>query len=386
MRNLLHFICCALFFFVSLEANLPSDITFLIADLKYNETDGVKICEVQQGSLSGFTGYDYLNGTKNYVENYVADYLLKWQKPVFFIKKNVPSTLERKLTEKGAFSVANMTQLFNHPLFLETATLEPDDPTNLADYGAIVIAAPKHIPSLTYFKDLYPGAIVLEAATYPYWIDKYKMTQLFTDDPVLEAVKPSWGLFPKIYTPTLAQEIAEELGGDRFVIKPRGSFLGNGIIFVTKDNLDAILYKLIEKKGELPLDPDTDLHFWYRENENSFIVEKFCYSDPVVAPHLDNKIFDGTMRAVILLTYQQGKIHIDFPELHWNLPSHSLQDKATFRQHHISLGQNGHYAHVSPEVQEKVKQQLSEALPRLYQRMLGLVETPQVIDACQTLQ
>src|SRR5438105_280604 len=80
-----------------------------------------------------------------------------------------------------------------------------------------------------------------DAASRPYWIDKYKMTSLFNNHPLLATIKPEWGLYPKTYTPTLADQIIQDIPSDFFVIKPRGSFVGRGVIIVAKKNLDSTL-------------------------------------------------------------------------------------------------------------------------------------------------
>lgn len=376
MRFISLFLSLALLLTTVIEAQLPSDLTFVIADLKYSEAEGVKICELQQGSLSVFSGYDYLNGSQSYVQNAVVDFLQSWRKPILYLHSSVTSGLARILEQRGALCFASLRQLCDNTWFNENAILAPQDPSNLNDYSAIVIASPKTITSLSDFKNMYPGTIVLEAATYPYWVDKYKMTQLFTEDPILEAVKPSWGLFPKVYTPTLAQEIAEQLGANIFVIKPRSSFLGNGVMIVGKDNFDEILYKIIEKKADLLLGNNNELYFWLREKQDSFIVEKFYPSDPVAVPHMDNKLYDGTIRAVILLAYHMGEIQIDFVEMHWKLPARSITEGGTLNEVHKSIGKTPHFAIVAPEIQDRIRQQLSEALPRVYQRMLQGTEVP----------
>jgi len=43
----------------------------------------------------------------------------------------------------------------------------------------------------------------------------------------------------------LAKEIIDEIGGDTFVIKPRSSFFGNGVIIVDKEELDQALKIMI---------------------------------------------------------------------------------------------------------------------------------------------
>ncbi len=356
---------------------LPADISFMIVDLKYSEAEGVKICELQQGTLSAFSGYDFLNKSESYVENYVINYLNRYGKPIYFKNGDVTNpTFAKILLQHGALAFNNMTQLYNDSRYTTLPTLSVKDPRSIDEYHCFIIGSPKTVSSLNSFRHTFPGALLLDAASYPFWIDKYKMTLLFTHDPLLEAAKPRWTLCQKIYTPTLASEIAEKLGGEAFVIKPRSSFLGFGVIIVSKEGLNELLQQIIERKEELMQADDKDLKFWATEPHQSFIIEKFCPSDPVTVPHYDHKQFDGTMRVVFLMNYSRGKIEIEFVELHWKLPALSLSETGTLTQVRKSIGKIPHFAHVTPEIKTKVERQLRKVMRRVYRRMLGLDPLP----------
>src|SRR5260221_13433107 len=47
---------CACFFNIVYTKEYPVDLCLMVADLKYNAQQGVKICEIQQAALSLFNG------------------------------------------------------------------------------------------------------------------------------------------------------------------------------------------------------------------------------------------------------------------------------------------------------------------------------------------
>lgn len=55
---------CVLFISeVKAASKYPVDVSYLVADLKYSQEHGIKICEIQHGILSRVTGDIFLRGT-----------------------------------------------------------------------------------------------------------------------------------------------------------------------------------------------------------------------------------------------------------------------------------------------------------------------------------
>ena len=65
------------------QTNYPADISFCIADIKFDGKN-IKICELGQGSRSRFKGYDALYG-KGKVWTAFWEYLAKFQKPFWIV-------------------------------------------------------------------------------------------------------------------------------------------------------------------------------------------------------------------------------------------------------------------------------------------------------------
>ena len=121
--------------------------------------------------------------------------------------------------------------------FMQCAKTPVSNIHDLAAYQGFLYINDGQLCAIYDFATRFPGIIVLDKASFPFWIDKYLMTQLFAQDPVLAGIKPKWGNYKKEYTPDLAAKILTDLACDMFVIKPRGEFLGNGVIITPKEKL-----------------------------------------------------------------------------------------------------------------------------------------------------
>ena len=220
------------------------------------------------------------------------------------------------------------------------------------------------------FEKRFPGMIVLDKSSFPFWIDKYKMTQLFAQDEVLSAFKPKWGNYKKTYTKELAMQIANDLGCEIFVIKPRGEFLGNGVIITKKNTLDDVLFYIITKEGSLAESSDPAYIAWKKDPFDSFIVEEFVASDPLLIPHLENKIYQPTMRVAFLLVYHNHQHHVHFLGGYWKTPFLSLDEADDFMYQNKDICEPPFYLAVDPHTMHIVQNQLSIALPRLHSKML----------------
>lgn len=94
-------------------------------------------------------------------------------------------------------------------------------------------------------------------------------------------------------------------------------------------------------------------------------------SDPVTAPHLSDDLYDGTMRTIAFMTYDNKIIDIEFLYCFWKLPKKSLQEEGSLTEKHKSFSRSSeNYSPVSPEFEEAVTSQLRQALPLLYRKLL----------------
>jgi len=355
-----------------IDAKVPVDISFMIADFKYNRKDGVKICEVQHGTDSTFYGDRFSHGEPGIIAGNFYRVLLRyhtqfWTTRVEITEKQIVNTLssapEWRMYKKIPF-------LEKDPDFQKLSNFIVEDPDDIQSYGGIVCLKIPHMHFCPYLLMQYPGILFLDAGTADYWNDKYKMSQLFSRSPNLAQFKPRWNLYPKQYTPDLADKIIQDIPSEKFVIKPRSAYLGNGVIIVSRENLDETLNYILHKKPSLNENPDKSYHYWYSDKHESFLVEEFIASDPIAVSHFDNQIFQPTMRAAFLLIYNQGQITIEFLGFYWLLPLLPLHSDASLIEKHKAHVIAPYFCPVDPETISEVKKQLNVALTLLYREMI----------------
>lgn len=196
------------------------------------------------------------------------------------------------------------------------------------------------------------------------------MTQLFAEDELLSTFKPKWGNYKKNYTKELAAHIAHDLQCDTFVIKPRGEFLGKGVIITQKENLDEVLYYIITKNGILADNKDPAYTSWKNDPFDSFIVEEFVTSDLIAIPHLENRIYQPTMRVAFLLVYNKQCHHVHFLGGYWKTPLLSLHEEGDFMHKNKDICKPPYYYAVDEKTMQLVQEKLCIALPILHKKML----------------
>ena len=155
------------------------------------------------------------------------------------------------------------------------------------------------------------------------------------------------------------------------MIKPRGEFLGNGVIITKRQNLDEVLFYIINKQGRLTQNEDPAYTAWKKDPFDSFIVEEFIASDPIIIPHLDNKIYQPTMRVAFLLVYHNQRHQVHFLGSYWKTPFLSLDDEDDdFMGQNKDICEPPFYKAVDAHTMQIVQNQLSIALPVLHSKML----------------
>ncbi len=377
----LFFLCLFCTFTLSAHPKLPVDVSILIADLKYSAAEGVKICEVQQGVLSIFRGQQVglphtsgnriLPGQDGKIISNIYQFLTQFPGPYFLTLTNESQwgrTATQHHPEWRLFT--NLLTLEKDPEFVARGTLMPKDPHNLFDYSGILLCNQQHISNCAAFHSHYPGFILVDEASRKYWADKYKMSCLFSKNETLSHFKPKWKAYPKEYHKKLANQIIQEIGGDRFVIKPIGAFLGDGVIIVDAQHLNETLKYILNKSNKLKKDKDHSYNHWFHDQERVFIVEKFASSDPISVPHLGGKLYEPTIRVAFILYYTNQTIHLEFCGAFYRLPKLSITEPGTLNEKYKDCSDKSYFAEIDPEVREKVQNELRVALPLLYDQML----------------
>lgn len=312
------------------------DVSYLVSDLKYSQEYGLKICEVQHGSLSSLQGDIYLTGGDGSIAPKLADFFDSFLLPKYAAGLIYPP-LKNALTAKGW-------------------SIEPSIKTLLKNSHPSIIYADFEIArNFQFYRHTYPSILFINAVTFPYWRDKYKMNALFSLNDELVPYKAEWRLYPKKYHPALAEEIQQEMPSDLYVIKPRSEVLAAGIIIVSRQELDHVLQTL-EKHP-----------YWSKNRDDSFLIEKYYPSDPLP---LNESLYDATMRLAFILQSNNGEMTYHLLGGFWKLPSSPLHSSATLNEKHISCCKPPFYAPIDPTLLHEVNAHLENAMLLLYDQML----------------
>ncbi len=354
---------------------LPADITFVIADFKYNERQGVQICEIQPGSASVFEAYDFLNNGRGLVPKMFYDLISRYQLPVWYFNREVYEKARHYFKIKGWSSIDNLHHLLADINFIIAANSPVINPGNLRDYHGIVYGRPASIISSVNLPAISPGVIFLDAALFPYFNDKYRMNSLLSSREISDRLKPQWNQYSCLYSPKLVQTILNDFSSPFLVIKPTNSSLGKGVIILDRNDLDKTLEYIFQPEDsrmDSELFNDPCYTYWRESGKENFIVEEFVESDPVYVDWFDNKPYDATARAIILLTYDQKNIDFKLLDAFWKLPIKSIADNGTLTEKHKSYGQPPYYFSIDPETSQKMEARLGEGLTEAYRAMLGI--------------
>lgn len=313
------------------------DVSYLVSDFKYSQEHGLKICEVQHGSLSALEGDLYLSGGEGTIIPKLACFFDSFSLPKYATGL-IYLPLRNVLSAKGW-------------------NIEPSIKTLLKDPVQAILYADFEIArNFDFYLKTYPNILFINAVTFPYWRDKYKMNALFDLSEELKSYKADWRLYPKSYDQNLAETIKQDMPSDLYVIKPRSEILANGIIITSSQELDYTLHTLLQHP------------YWSKNQDDTFLIEKYYPSDPIF---LNEVPYDATMRLAFILHYNNGKMTCHSLGGFWKLPSTSLQSVATLNEKHISCCKPPFYAPINPKLHQEVEAHMEKAMLLLYEQMLN---------------
>lgn len=371
MLRMILLLFVSIFYSVYAMEQYPADVCFMVADLKYNAKQGVQVCEIQQASLSLFNGDAFRCLEEESIHKELVRVLSLYNKNGWVVADRIADkNIVSALTNVGWQSLQDIIALVSDPYFMNQAKQPAADMYDLSSYQGFLYINWSDLSVIYDFQKRFPGMIVMDKSSFSFWIDKYQMTQLFAEDELLSTFKPKWGNYKKNYTKELATQIANDLQCDTFVIKPRGEFLGKGVIIVQRQDLDEILFYIITKNGTLADSKNPAYTAWKNDSFDSFIVEEFVTSDPIAISHLENRIYQPTMRVAFLLVYNKQCHNVHFLGGYWKTPLLSLDEDGDFMQKNKDICKFPYYCAVDPEIMQLVQKELSIALPILHKKML----------------
>ncbi|QQR49520.1 hypothetical protein IPF37_01595 [bacterium] len=371
------------------ENPIPADVSFMIIDIKYTDDQQVKILEYGDGCVSGFKVLDHTIGIGKVWEDF-WHYLKKFKLPMWYAGYyygRTPYIGAQTLQRYNGQMVPSLNQLKGNIFFKAQARhrINPEDLQNIHNYRGIIATRERSTKVIEKFKKTYPQFLVINTAAKNFVLNKKATDDLF-DEPQLAAYRPKRVIYPKNYTPELANKIINEIGSKYYVIKPINSGKGNGILIIKARDLDATLklilddYKPSAVSETYSYNPYVPLTtgYWRHDRNPNFLVEEYVSSKNIT---VNKKPYDATMRIIFTQHYHEGKIYTKFINAYWKRPIKALNESGTFREKHISKHAPNHFESLGLEVNandlREIYDILQPALPQIYWKMLTRYYNPQ---------
>ncbi|MBX9830998.1 hypothetical protein K2X40_03495 [Candidatus Babeliales bacterium] len=360
------------------QGYLAPDISFLFIDFKFNNGN-VKICELGASTHAGLTDSQvFVRGKQETMVspywNVLWPYLNKFTIPVWFVgwiaeKHRMTYHSFKALDGKRARSLKDLEK---KSLFQDQAKKRlPNNPSIQDHAGIIIYRRPKgeSYRDRKKFQKKYPNFLFLNDASRSYTA-KHETAKLLEQNG-LQEFKPGWHVYPKKYSPDLAQKISYDLPGDIVVIKPLKSMQSRGVNIIKKEDLDELLKLILEDHHTIPLSAHRSLSHWKRDKSDSFIVEEFATSHLITR---EKRRYQPTMRIVFGLTNNTGIISLTVFGGFWKIPLKSVDDPhASLIEQNVTIPFQGPFyvgIPISPRDMTQVKKSLGYLLPRMHLGML----------------
>lgn len=372
-RNVVLILFFTLFMPFSLSAqqtaeNYPPDVSFMIIDLKYKD-EKIKICELGEGLVSGFVGYEKLYGRGSMYKNF-SRFLSSLGRPVctLDLKKLSAFQKEAKLLFKRSnqtgssrlFSIENAVRSSHQANRFDQKTnrsiIVPTLPYRFLKYSDLV-------------KQLYPKMIIIDQTVRPFVLNKLFTHLLCMNDPILGPLRPHCKIVPKQYSPKLAQEIINQFKCENFVIKPLNAWKGRGIVMVNKGELDSTLEMIIDQPTMAQKSPNKALRYWAHNRHEIFLVESLESSNLVT---VEGAEYDATMRVALGVYYEEGKVKVQILGAYWKLPSKSVTQNCSLTEKYKSHIQPNTTCSARVAIKDliTIEKILNRTVPTLYKKML----------------
>jgi len=351
-------------------------IACMIIDFKFDGKT-IKFLEFGRLEMSRLEGHEQLYGTGK-IWKKLWKHLCKFNLPIWYVGEkftNDKAIRQFDYLEKiGGSYHRDFSTVEKDPIFAKATMGKPLSKRKkrqyIKNYKGIIIDKFHKGSKLKKLKKEYPDFIVINCRSVDYCANKHKASQLF-EMTKLDKYKPNWKAYPAKYSPTLANEIVQDLSCDTVVIKPLSSSKGKGVIIVDKQNLDKTLKKIFTNKSALQKEEDVAFNYWADYTRDTFLVECFEQSKPVC---VKKEEYDGTARVVVVLTHDKGKITLRTLGFYWKLPVKALSEEGTLLEKHKSKIKKGKpsSAKVSKKDQRKIRKILKKIMPKLYKKMIEL--------------
>jgi len=365
-----------------LTKEIPADITFLIADLKYDK-NMVKIIEFGSGVNAGYKVLDHTYG-KGLIFRKFWKYLEQFRLPIWHVRDK-PKV--NSITRAGRYSwyifnkinghrIKGLHNLNKNKTFKQAIRKQKGfSLSSIKNHHGIVLLRGRRVlrkKIIQSFKRKYPRILFINEASYDYANYKDLTASLF-NTPKLQMYRPKTGIYPRKYTSNLSKQILSKLTCEWLVIKPIFSGKGNGIIMINRDELESTLELILKKynnnkpyNNSFNFRPNKPLvyDYWKKTLNSHFLVEEYVSSKELI---YKNKPYDATIRVIFTLHHDDGNIYFNYLDGYWKRPVKALTDQGTFRQRHLSK----HYPNKRQSQGGKISNDDKENLIRILKQFIG---------------
>ena len=362
------------------EKNLPRDMSFCIADVKYqNAVPGrdavLKIVEFGEGGRSKFKGHDVLFG-QGTIWSFFWNHVAQYQVPVWLIgmpddqdlAKEMNLDLFTKIGGKTAPTLTNMKEQVLANIKQQYGQITDELCRQYS--GIVLIKKGRPVLTVKAMKEIFPNLVFIGEVSNKYVNNKYRTSLLFMSEE-LKKYRPLCKSCSVEYDPALAQQLIEEFGCDIFVVKPINSSRGRGILMVAKEDLDTAFKILLQDKQALAQsDLVEEYTYWATYQSPNFLVEQYEPSKPIM---IDNQPYDATMRLVFTIDCCDNNLFIKVFDGYWKLPAFPLTADCSLTDKHKSHVIPGllSSAKIDQEDMDAAKVMLEDVLRKIYWQMLA---------------
>jgi glutathione synthase/RimK-type ligase-like ATP-grasp enzyme len=377
-----------------LAAILPTDITFLAVDLKF-DGQNLKVLEFQDGPTAGFRAYDEVF-EKGEIWEIFWKQLRALGLPIWYIGPKPHSVNDNGFSHNdkerlsfdyflktGGHYVRSLDELQIDELFKRVCGKE-DQPSkqkkhfsNIKKYKGILLLKLVwcNAYKIQQFQQQYPGFLIINEKSRRHSANKKATHKLFEKSGLIE-FRPKYKVYPKNYGRNLAAKIISDLDCEFFVIKPMDSSRSNGIVVTDKQSLDSTLKKILTANKIRSYRPTQTLtyEYWKKDQNSTFIVEEYTPSKQIM---VNGKPYEPTMRSVCFMTCSKGTPHFEVLKSFWKIPekpldaaSCELTEKLVSKHRNDLSKLNPSDLALSDEDDKKVKVILGTIMNVLYKKML----------------
>ena len=349
---------------------LPCDITFFFADVKYTGTE-LKICEFGGVASSIADTQIIINGKQELlVKPYWGlfwHYLKQFNKPILYVGDQQPA-ITKELFTVGGKAFSSMPKFLD---YFKKAQSTRSRPTKIKDYeGIVVINKCMQGFSRKDFLKEYPMLLWVNGYTKMFTVKRHAF-QLSDKNPELRACFPAWKIYKKKYDDGLAEQIIKDIGAPFYIIKPINSMQSRGVIMTRGEKLDEDLKLILQNPETIKASAHKSLSYWKKDTNETFFVQAYAPSKTI---RVQGNDYDPTMRLVFFLRHEEGVMTVNVVAGYWKIPVKALNASGTLTEKHITKPFSGDFFSgllVDPEDLKHAKELLASMLPSLYQKMLA---------------